>query len=78
MPAARAPVPAGPQQQWNLWNLEQLVRAGSGEDAARDEERAYLLMYLRDFANPDGMLPADFDDLVRETFGDLIGAGEAR
>ena len=29
-------------------------------------------MYLRDFANPDGVLPRNFDGLVRESFGDLI------
>jgi hypothetical protein len=29
-------------------------------------------MYLRDFANPDGALPVDFDALVRDSFSDLI------
>ena len=28
-------------------------------------------MYLREFAGPDGMLPADFDGLVRDAFGDF-------
>ena len=27
---------------------------------------------LRDFAAADGALPPDFDDLVRESFGDLL------
>jgi hypothetical protein len=40
----------------------------------RDEERTFLLMYLREFAGPDGILPADFDSLVRDSFGDLVGA----
>ena len=29
-------------------------------------------MYLREFAGPDGMLPTDFDGLVRDAFGDLL------
>ena len=81
-PLAAAPEPqpvvpigvgAGPRQ-WNLWDLERLVRAHAGGDEARDEERSFLLMYLRDFAGPDGLLPIDFDGLVRDSFGDLVGA----
>ena len=60
-------------REWNLWELERLARAGSGGDPAADEERNYLLMYLREFANADGALPVDFDGLVRDSFGDLIG-----
>ena len=30
-------------------------------------------MYLRDYAGPDGTLPIDFDELVRESFGDVLG-----
>ena len=37
----------------------------------RNEERSYLLMYLREFAGPDGILPTDFDGLVRDAFGDV-------
>ena len=29
-------------------------------------------MYLREFANSEGMLGHEFDDLVRESFGDLL------
>jgi hypothetical protein len=61
-------------RQWNLWDLERLTREHAGVDAARDEERSFLLMYLRDFAGPDGLLPIDFDGLVRDSFGDLVGA----
>jgi outer membrane biosynthesis protein TonB len=66
-------VGAGPRE-WNLWDLERLTRQHSGADAARDEERSFLLMYLRDFAGPDGVLPVDFDGLVRDSFGELVGA----
>jgi hypothetical protein len=61
-------------REWNIWELERLVRAHSGADVVRDEERSYLLMYLREFASPEGHLPADFDGVVRETFGDELDA----
>lgn len=60
-------------RQWNLWELERLTRSVGGTDPLLDEERNYLLMYLREFANADGALPVDFDGLVRDSFGDLIG-----
>jgi hypothetical protein len=66
-------VGAGPRS-WNLWDLERLSRESAGHDAGRDEERTFLLMYLREFAGPDGLLPDDFDSLVRDSFGDLVGA----
>jgi hypothetical protein len=66
-------VGSGPRQ-WNLWDLERLTRDAAGEDAARDEERTFLLMYLREFAGADGLLPVDFDGLVRDSFGDLVGS----
>lgn len=76
VPAAPAVVPigvgAGPRQ-WNLWDLERLTRDEAGADVVRDEERTFLLMYLREFADPDGLLPLDFDGLVRDSFGELVG-----
>ena len=66
------------RQQWNLWELERLARDRAGDDPARDEEWGYLLVYLREFANPDGLLAPDFDGLVRESFADLIGVPAAR
>jgi hypothetical protein len=61
-------------RQWNLWELERLTRESSGDDVVRDEERQFLLMYLREFADSDGQLPIDFDGLVRDSFGELVGA----
>ena len=52
--------------------LERLTRDRAGEDQARDDEWGYLVVYLRDFAHPDGTLPTEFDELVRESFGDLL------
>jgi hypothetical protein len=63
----------GPRE-WNLWELERLAREQAGSDAVRDEERSFLLMYLREFADADGLLPVDFDGLVRDSFGDLLAA----
>ena len=72
-PQVVVPFVSSAPRQWNLWDLERLSRDRAGEDAVRDEERSFLLMYLRDFAGPDGMLPIDFDGLVRDSFGDLVG-----
>jgi hypothetical protein len=66
-------VPAGAPRQWNVWDLDQVARELAGSDPAADEERTFLLMYLRDFAGPDGLLPVDFDELVRQTFGEFVG-----
>jgi hypothetical protein len=78
MPAAVATLsfPSQPQE-WNVWELERLARDRAGADPVHDEELGFLLVYLREFATPDGLLPADFDGLVRESFGDLV-AGRAR
>jgi len=61
----------GPRE-WNLWELERAARDNATDDLARNEERSYLLMYLREFAGPDGILPTDFDGLVRDAFGDVL------
>jgi hypothetical protein len=61
-------------RQWNLWELERVAREQGGTDPTRDEERSLLLMYLRDFAAADGVLPTSFDRIVRESFGDVLDA----
>jgi len=74
-PPAVVPIsPAPVARQWNVWDLERLARENAGGDPVADEERTFLLMYLRDFAGPDGLLPVDFDDLVRQSFGGLLAA----
>jgi hypothetical protein len=65
------PANEGPRE-WNLWELERAARDHANDDVVRNEERSYLLMYLREFAGPDGILPADFDGLVRDAFGDVL------
>lgn len=56
-----------PSQEWNIWELERLVR--DHPDDRRREEWSALVLSLREFAAADGMLPAEFDELVWETFG---------
>lgn len=72
LPPAAAVVRIGGPRQWNVWDLERVAREQAGGDPIADEERTFLLLYLRDFAGPDGMLPVDFDDLVRQSFGGLV------
>ena len=57
---------------WNVWELEQLARAGVRQNPERSQEWAYLLVHLRQYATPDGALPREFDALVRESFGELL------
>jgi len=56
-------------REWNVWELEKVAAETEGRDRARDEERALLLLNLRQFADPSGDLPVEFDPLVREAFG---------
>lgn len=74
---AMTPRSLGVPQRWNLWELERVAREQSGADAIRDEERSFLLMYLREFADADGVLPTSFDGVVREAFGDALDAVRA-
>jgi hypothetical protein len=60
-------------REWNIWDLERRAREHAG-DVARDQEWAALFMHLRQFANADGVLPTQFDGLVRESFSRLIQA----
>jgi hypothetical protein len=62
------PEPVG-AQAWNLWQIDRALR----DSGAVTEEQEFLLMYLRDYAGPDGSLSVDFDALVRESFGDVLG-----
>jgi hypothetical protein len=77
-PEPEEPVVALPQAAhrrpdgWNVWDLEQRAQEEAGRDPDRDEEWNALLIYLRDYARPDGTLPPEFDSLVQESFGELI------
>ena len=68
------PASSGSSREWNIWDLQRLVRDRA--DDSRQEERAALVLSLRDFARADGTLPFEFDELVRESFGSLLVAEE--
>jgi hypothetical protein len=57
---------------WDIWALSQLVEETPGQDPAREEERRQILYHLREHTTVDGRIPPEFEDLVLETFGDLI------
>ena len=59
-------------REWNLWDLERIAREEAAEHPEHRDEWAYLFIHLRQFANADGSLPAEFDGLVRESFGGLL------
>jgi len=65
-PAARRQVERTPVR-WNVWSLERVAR-----EHPESEELGFLVLSLREFADSAGQLPADFDPLVRESFGDLL------
>ena len=70
VPVWAGAVGGGQPVQWNVWNLEHAVK----QHAPDDIELGYMVVYLRDFATPDGLLPLEFDSLVRESFGRLLAA----
>jgi outer membrane biosynthesis protein TonB len=59
-------------REWNLWDLERIARQEAGDHPERRDEWSYLFLHLRQFAHADGSLPAEFDPLVRESFGGLL------
>jgi hypothetical protein len=72
-PSASAVEQPPPAREWNIWELERQAREHAGEQA-RDEEWTALFVHLRQFATTEGLLPKEFDDLVRESFAELIPA----
>jgi len=66
-PRAAAAKPVPQPVNWNIWSLERVAR-----DHPEAEELEYLVTSLRQFADAAGQLPAEFDPLVRESFGDLL------
>ncbi len=62
-----------PVGAFTIERLERLVAEHAAERPDRGEEWRAYVVFLRDFARSDGALPASFDSLVREVFGDLVG-----
>jgi hypothetical protein len=59
-------------QEWNVWELDRLARDEARRSPERADELQFLLVSLRQFAEPGGLLPTEFDGLVRESFGGLL------
>jgi capsular polysaccharide biosynthesis protein len=67
------PIPTnGAAGAYSLTDLEELVAARGGDHPERVEEWQSYLFFLRDYASSDGRIPASFDWLIADTFGELL------
>jgi capsular polysaccharide biosynthesis protein len=57
---------------YNLLRLERLVEERSADFPDKAEEWASYLYFLREYAAPDGSVPASFDWLIQDTFAELV------
>jgi len=76
-PVEPEPAPAPPpvtaeRGDWNFDELQALVREHAGDFPDRAEEWEIYLESIRDYAGPDGRLPASLDWLIWDTFGDVL------
>jgi hypothetical protein len=71
-PSEPEPVPAV-RSGWDLHALEKLVAARTDADPGQREEWETYLFHLREHADHEGRLPAAFDGLVADVFGDVTG-----
>jgi hypothetical protein len=73
---APEPVEAAPavpsSGRWNLQDLVRLFEENSDASTEQAEEWRTYLFFLRGHAAADGSLPAQFDGLVNDVFGDLL------
>jgi len=72
-PVAVLPIVPG-QTAWNLLKLEKLEQEAGARFADRREEREFTLLYLREYADFDGVLPDTFDGMLWELYGELLEA----
>ena len=57
--------------RYNLVALERLVAEYGPDHPNRVEEWSSYLYFLREYAEPDGTVPASFDSLIEDAFGEL-------
>ena len=69
--ASEAPAPAVGDSP-TLFELEHLVAARPHPDPYVQAEREAVLFHLRAYASSDGTIPAEFDELARESFGEFF------
>ena len=70
--ADAAPANGTARGHWNLTELERLVEERGREFPERIDEWASYLFFLRDYAEPDGSVPASFDWLIEDEFAELV------
>jgi capsular polysaccharide biosynthesis protein len=70
--ADAAPTNGSARGHWNLTDLERLVDERGREFPERIDEWASYLFFLRDYAEPDGSVPASFDWLIEDEFAELV------
>jgi hypothetical protein len=71
-PPPRQQRPAQPVSANGPWKLSELERALRAQTNP-DPELLYMIGYLRDYADAEGTLPPEFDELVRDAFGPVLG-----
>jgi capsular polysaccharide biosynthesis protein len=73
-PTVTQPEPAVPAAvgDWSVADLERVVRERAADFPERTEEWEIYLETMREYATPDGQLPASLDWLVWDTFGDVL------
>jgi hypothetical protein len=62
----------GVRGHWNLLVLERLVNDRGEDFPDKREEWVSYLYLLREYAEPDGTVPASFDWLIQDTFAELV------
>jgi len=74
VPAYRpaGPTNGGGRGHWNLVELERLVEERGGQFPDRLDEWESYLFFLRDYAEPDGSVPASFDWLIEDEFAEIV------
>jgi hypothetical protein len=60
--------------RWNLNELARIVEERGPDFPDRQDEWQSYLFFLRNYAEPDGTVPASFDWLIEETFAGIVPA----
>jgi O-antigen ligase len=66
------PAATGITGEFTLDRLERLVEAHASRFPDREDDWAFTLLYLRDYADYDGRLPRQFDAMIWDVFGELL------
>ena len=69
---ADAPLNGAARGHWNLLELQRLVDQRGGEFPERMDEWLSYLFFLREYAEPDGTVPASFDWLIEDEFAEIV------